>query len=281
MFKKGLTLILLIATTITPFFTSPVSAGAQTRVKINQTSVNQTDLNTEVYYQTTQKVTVKATYYSFDFFGHAVVKRLSLPKGTILAAQKKEPSSSTSVLRLTGYTLSYSVLKAPLDRGETVIQATTTNKKAFRRVKTPDYLPTWSRGDLYLGQKSAIKKVNSNLIRSPYTIQITSDGYIEVHNSSDHEINHPDMYQKPSDSVKINRTKRVSNTRYFYTGQKISGLGFKRINQTGPKKYQITLKDLHQPQYQSSQSRIDHQNVYYSLYQLGNQFFFTPIAETR
>lgn len=242
-------------------------------VKIGNNQVPRDYLYTSTFYRSTKAVTVKVTANHTD--GTFASKTVRIPKNTVVSGQKYHITSKKQALSINhDDELSYHVLKTAFTQHPSYVPSVrdlTVSPAAFKQVKRPVYLPTWSHGDLYLGGKSAIGKLTSKR-----QVQVTSDGYLEIHK---YVATTGTATPKPLQSAKINRTQVKGATRYLYFSHKIKGLTLKHVAKRGQVQYRLTMKNLHQPQHRAGFSDDDMPGVYYSLYKLGSQTYFTPISD--
>ncbi|WP_407889626.1 hypothetical protein [Levilactobacillus sp. N40-8-2] len=242
-------------------------------VKIGNDQVSRDYLYTSTFYRSTKAVTVKVTANHTD--GTFATKTVKIPKNTVVSGQKVNVTSRKQVLWINhDDELSYHVLKSAFTQHPSYVPSVrdlVVSVKAFKKVSRPAYLPTWSHGDLYLGGKAAISKLTAK-----QKVQVTSDGYLEIHK---YVATTGATTPKPLQSAKINRTQVKGATRYLYFSKKIKGLTLKHVATRGQAQYRLTMKNLHQPQHRAGFSDDDMPGVYYSLYKLGSQTYFTPISD--
>ncbi|MFC6259842.1 hypothetical protein [Levilactobacillus fujinensis] len=272
--KISTTLCLIIAA----FTVGAAGLGTQAQakssaVKIGKVMVPREYLHTNTFYRAKKAVTIKITANHTD--GTYATKTVKIPKNTVVSGRKINLNSKDQTLWINlRNELSYHVLKTAFTQHPGYVpsvQNLSVSPQAFKKVKRPVSLPTWSYGDFYLGGKSAIAKSTTT-----QEFQFTSDGYLEIHK---YVAANGTTTPRPTQSAKIKRVQVSGSTRYYYFSKKIKGLTLKHVTQHGQKQYRLTVRNLHQPQHRAGFSDDDIPGTYYSLYKLGSKTTFTPIAE--
>lgn len=223
------------------------------------------------YYQAKRSVKVKIPFTTYLNAGD-INKTVVLPAGTVINGDK-----NSKWLTINGAYLSQKFLKVGYHQGlwaDAEHWPTSALSKDFKPVKHPSYLPkSISHGDLYLGSLSAIQHYDS---LSKQSIQITSDGYVEIHQ------NHPwgsiTEYQgQPTVSVKINRTRIKGHTRYLYLAKPLNGFKTTKVRYHGKHQYRIAFVNQ-QKTYSESRKTEDHDlpAQYYGIISFGGKTFYTP-----
>lgn len=235
------------------------------------------NLTKNQYYRTTRAVKLNAPFTTYLDMGNVNTK-VTLPKGTIVEGRRGYTGMTIS----TEY-LSKNILKPGYKRGfwaESGGSSTASSSKinAFLKVKRPSYLPkNGSHGDLYIGGATAIR--NQFKALSKQTVQITSNGYVEVRK------NNPagkttEYRAQPQNSVKIKRTRIKGHTRYLYLAKTLKGFKTTKINYRGAKQYRLALtnplKTYMEPSYDEDEELTP---VYYGLMKFGGKTFYTSYGE--
>lgn len=201
-------------------------------------------------------------------------KTVVLPAGTIIHGDKY-----SKWLTINSAYLSQRFLKSGYREGfwaDADDWTPSVSAKDFKHVKHPSYLPkSISNGDLYLGGLSALQ--HSSLSRQ--SIQITSDGYVEIHKNN--PLGRSTEYQgQPITSVKIKRTRIKGHTRYLYLAMPLKGFKTNKVRYHG--KYQYRLAFINrQRTYSRSQATDDNDfpPQYYGIMSFGGKTFYTPYKE--
>ncbi|MFC6180833.1 hypothetical protein [Lactiplantibacillus daowaiensis] len=284
--KTGLTGLMIAAAVAGGVgLAAPMPAQAKTsatsEVKIGQWQVQRYLLHVRTYYQTTKKVTISAQFMpSYVEGGDISMHKVTLPKGTIIAGEKSavtKHNKTTYQMYLYPSDLGYNVLKPNLSNGYTSTPSMRSWSKAtssFKKVSRPTYLPTYSYGDMYAG--STVSAIQSKQTKR---IQITSNGYVEVHKKVAKAEPDSQLYQKPSAAAKIERTTVKGSTRYLYLNKKLSGFTTTKVKQNGKTRYRLAMKNLHTPIYIKGQYDDDIPGSFYSIYNLGGHKYFTYIGD--
>ncbi|WP_367376958.1 hypothetical protein [Levilactobacillus cerevisiae] len=250
--KIKTTLCLIIAA----FTVGAAGLGTQAQaksaaVKIGKIMVSREYLHTNTFYRAKKAVTIKVTANHTD--GTYATKTVKIPKNTVVSGRKVNLNSKDQTLWINlRDELSYHVLKTAFTQRPSYVpsvQNLAVSPQAFKKVKRPVSLPTWSYGDFYLGGKAAIFKNTTT-----QKIQFTSDGYLEIHK---YVAATGTTTPKPTQSAKIKRVQVNGSIRYYYFNKKIKGLTLKPVTQHGQKQYRLTVKNLHQPQHKAGFSDDD------------------------
>ncbi|WP_203638611.1 hypothetical protein [Levilactobacillus wangkuiensis] len=239
-------------------------------------------LTKNTYYRTTKQVKLTAGFTPyFDDMG-SINKTVTLPKGTVVEAHRFYNQYNNLAIG-TNY-LSRNILSPGYQQnlwvssdGASTSSAAKIN--AFTKTKRPAYLPkNGSHGDFYLGGVTALK--NKNKALSKQSVQITSNGYVEVRK------NNPagkstEYRAKPTASVKIQRTTVKGHTRYLYLAKSLKGFKTTKVTYHGKKQYRLSLvnqlKTYAEPNYSEE---WDLAPSYYGLMSLGGKTFYTPYGAT-
>lgn len=241
-------------------------------VKIGQDWVARDLINPVTYYRAKRAVSVVERVELKD---KTFTRTVRIPKSTVVAGELTyvDNQKKMSLLIDRHENLSYHIVRSAYHKlpGNLVnVQMLAAKRQDFRRISRPAYMPTWSYGDLYLGSRvAAVRLITTQ------KVQVTTDGYLETHTYSPKT---GETTPKPLQSAKINRTRVKGATRYLYFSKKIKGLALKHVAKHGRMQYRLALKNRHQPQHVAGFSDNDEPGVYYSLYQLGNKTYYTPIA---
>lgn len=227
-------------------------------------------LTKNTYYQTTKKLTVKMPFSVY--ISGTINEPITLPVGTVVAGNR----SRTEMTIASSY-LSQNLLKAGYqqnlwtDNGESY----TPNPMAFKAIPRPAYLPkNGSHGDLYLGGVNALRNQYNAL--SKQSIQLTTNGYVEVHqnNPQDRAIAYT---AQPTTSVKIKRTQIKGHTCYLYLAKNLNGFKTTKVRYHGTTQYRLAF--VNQQKTYSITFENDDDFVepsYYGLMSFGGKTFYTP-----
>lgn len=272
-------LIGLVAMALMSF--GSVTAQAAGTVKIGGVSVDKSYLLTSTYYRTTRAVTAHVTYYKATNADTHKTGTLTLPKGTVVSGwfiPKHHLANGRWGMEMSIFSdqLNYALMNSRPKKGYHVSAAVSYNLKSFKKVKAPAYLPTYSIGNLYLGGAKVAKRGQD---AAKQTVQITSNGYVEVHHLTKLSSETDLLANKPVSSAKIMKTRVKGAVRYLYLNKKLKGHHTVRVGKQGAYQYRLAFKNLHQPQNLSAYDD-DRGEIYDfdSLYSLGGVTYFTPIC---
>jgi len=238
-------------------------------------------LTKNTYYRTTKRVKLSTDFTTYLDMG-TIKKTVTLPKGTVVEAQRfYNPHTS---LQIGTSDLSQNILSPGYQQKlwvatDGISTSSAAKIGAFTKVKRPAYLPkNGSHGDFYLGGVTALK--NKNKALSKQSVQITSNGYVEVR-KNDPAGKSTEYRAKPTASVKIQRTTIKGHTRYLYLAKPLKGFKTTKVTYHGKKQYRLSLtnqlKTYAEPNYSEEWNLAP---SYYGLMSLGGKTFYTPYGET-
>ncbi|MFC6180746.1 hypothetical protein [Lactiplantibacillus daowaiensis] len=255
---------------------NPATALSETNFK----KLDKEFFNTDTFYKTTKKVKIKAPFTGYEG-GLSQLKTVTLPKGTVVAGNKpyrtKVNRKYVTVFDLRTNILSSRLLKVGYQTGLVAGTYSTeaTSTSGFKQVKRPNYMPTYSYGDLYLGSNTAITNRSSQL--ATQSVQITADGYVEVHKNSA-KANSATYYSKPVAAAKIQRVVIKNKTRQLFLNKRLSGLKTTKVKYQGKTQYQLNLTNQHKYRVVEPLGDSDDGPAYYNLYTLAGKTFYTPLG---
>ncbi|MCT3566339.1 hypothetical protein [Levilactobacillus brevis] len=279
--KKRIMVGVLGLAVLTSLGLSGITARAASTVKIGGVTVDRSYLNTDTYYKTKWAVKAKVTYYQEKKPDNQYTKAITLPKGTIISGQiipKHQLAHGQwgNEMVTTGGDLNYKLLNAQVKKGYLASGVVSYALSGFKKVKTPVYIPTYSHGDLYLGDAKATRKGDTQVKQ---TVRITTNGYVELRHRAANVDSDTMWASQPTSQAKIKRTQVKGATRYLYLGTNMKGIKTTRVGKKGAYQYRLTFKNLHQPQnlsyYDDDRGEV---YVFDSLYALGGVTYYTPIC---
>lgn len=244
------------------------------RVSENTFAKDIPSLTKNQYYRTTKAIKLTALFTTYLDMGDVDVN-ITLPKGTVVEGRRGYTGTTIN----TEY-LSKNILKPGYKRGFWIANDAlfTISPSVLRKVKHPAYLPkNGSHGDLYIGGATAIR--NSFKSLASQTVQITSNGYVEVRK------NKPtgavaEYRAQPKQSIKIKRTRIKGHTRYLYLAKPLKGFKTTKVSYQGAKQYRLALtnplKTYMEPSYDEDDNLTP---VYYGQMRLGGKTFYTSYGE--
>lgn len=248
-------------------------------VKINGTTVNRQFLNTNNYYQTKRATKVHLEYAQIGS-DKGYTKSVTLPKGTIVGGQLGKSNTTGKMnaqLDFMGGQLNYALVNKSVKKGYLADgDGYSTAISSFKKISTPAYLPTWSYGDLYLGGTSVAKQYRA--VYPSQSVQITTNGYVEVHKKGSVKSWMDYYLNKPIASVKIKKTTTKGNTRYLYLSSALKGFKTTRVGKKGAYEYRLIMTNLHKPVTIPSHDEDSDVSSFVSLYSLGGVTYYTPIG---
>jgi len=235
-------------------------------------------LTKNTYYRTTKRVKLSTDFTTYLDMG-TIKKTVTLPKGTVVEAQHFSNQFEIATSYLNKNILIPGYQQTLWTSADGTLASSAIQTSAFTKVKRPTYLPkNGSHGDFYLGGVTALK--NKNKALSKQSVQITSNGYVEVRK------NNPagksaEYRAKPTASVKIQRTTVKGHTRYLYLAKSLKGFKTTKVTYQGKKQYRLSLtnqlKTYAEPNYSEE---WDLAPSYYGLMSLGGKTFYTPYGAT-
>ncbi|MCH5464800.1 hypothetical protein [Levilactobacillus tujiorum] len=272
--------------------TRPISAQTEkpsALVKVGNFTASTDFLNLSQYFEVTRTIKIKVNYVPTHKVAHAISRDFTLPAGTIVAGNLTSTKSGdflVPTLQLYLARLSYPLIHQNAPAGYTIDpgagaydpQATlkaTDKLTAFKRISAPKFMPAYSHGDLYLGGAKAALSAEETTTAS---IRVTPDGYVEYLTYDTKANAGLGFMQKPTGMAKITKTDFHDPYRKLYFSQKIKGLTTKRVSHSGPYQYQLTLKNLHDPQHNAGNEDNGIAGTFDSLYRISGQTYFTFIG---
>ncbi|GAX01326.1 hypothetical protein [Secundilactobacillus silagei] len=287
MYKKMIAGLIGLAAFVTVSVGATNASASSATVQINGTTVTRQHLRTSTYYQTTKATKMSLEYAKIDSAtDKSYSKTITLPKGTIIAG-KLTKSSTTGKMNadmslmgdlVGGEPLHYTLVNKAAKKGYVADGlGTSTTPSAFKRVSTPAYIPTWSYGDLYLGGSSAAKQFLASYPNQK--VQITTDGYVEVHQKGSAKNWEFYYANKPVTAAKIKKTTAKGTTRYLYLSSSLKGIKTTRVGNKGAYEYRLALKNLHDPLKLPAINEDSNVPTFVSRYSLGGVAYYTPIVD--
>lgn len=240
--------------------------------------------NTDSFYKTKKKIKAKVAFTGYDG-GFEQLKTVTIPKGTIVEGDKpnryKLNGKWTSVVTLRTNVLSSRVLKPGYQTGLVASSYNNGNAQqvtpasALQKIKRPKYLVNYNYGAFYSGSSTAINNRLTKL--SPRSIQVTSDGYVEVRKNTTNA-NSASYYRQPDSSVKIQRVTVKGQTRQLFLSKSIKGLKTVKVTYHGKTQYRLTMTN--QRQYRVAQPFDDSDDgpSFYMLYTIAGKAYYTPLG---
>lgn len=257
------------------------NAHAASTVQIAGQTARKHYLHIATYYRTTRATKVTINYektHSTKLKSYS--KSMTLPKGTIVDGDAHSFGTATTgslypEVHFNSNRLSYNLLNKGVKKGYQANEiGTSIATGSFKQISTPAYMPTWSYGDLYLGGASATKQPDE----SSQNVQITDNGYVEVHKKNASAQFYNRYFNKPVASAKIKKTTNKGSTRYLYLSKSLKGFKTTRVGHKGAYEYRLSMKNLHEPQVNPSNNEDADYSSFYSLYSLGGKTYYTPLG---
>ncbi|WP_125545569.1 hypothetical protein [Levilactobacillus lindianensis] len=229
-------------------------------------------LNKITYYRTTKKVKLNADFTSYMNVGSTTLST-TIPAGTIVGGYR-----TSNDLAIDTDALSQNFLRSGYRQGLWVaggeLITSPAKIKAFKQIKRPAYLPKYdSFGLLYSGGINAIR--NQKAILSKQSVQITSNGYVEIRQNNPHG-QATEYNSQPLASVKIKRTKIKGHTRYLYLAKSLKGYKTTKVRYHGKRQYRLALVNQ-QKTYAIKDPGTDEftRTTYYGGLTFGGKTFYT------
>ncbi|HIW72267.1 MAG TPA: hypothetical protein H9875_06520 [Candidatus Levilactobacillus faecigallinarum] len=225
--------------------------------------------NHDKFYRAKRAVKLKVPYTAYN--GNDIFyQTLTIPKGTVVAADQDNRNPLGVYTDRLEQCLVKGIYQKHFYLKQQIAKA---NPRDFQRIKRPNYLPAWSRGDLYLGANQAIHHRVTK--RSAQNLQITPNGYVEVRQNTT-TAPETTYRAKPTQSVKIQRTLVKHHTRYLYLTKPLKGFKTPKVTTQGKVQYRLALTNTHKYRYVVGEENI----TYYALYSAGGKSCYTPLGTT-
>lgn len=242
------------------------------------------------FYRLNKKTTVKI-YYSAKSDSRTIVKKLALPKGTVISSLYQDWNSKHVVgngdfsADLSYYLKRKTATKAVYGRGDIRFDFKLPTSR-LTRVKRPAYALPLGNGTLLTG---GLKAISALPTRKSNALKITSDGWLEYYQYHGYRYPDPDpdssgkmltipYATKPNSAVKINKALTKGANVYLYSSKKLAGVTQKKVRTSGAYKYRLTVHNNHTPVgYEDTAYGNDYAAS--SIYTIGGKPFYTVVAQ--
>lgn len=280
----AVTVAALAGLTITTTASAATTDNGATRITTASLSQNEGTF-TNWYYRANKATSIKLMFYSQNDSSKVTYKKLTVPKGTILAS--RAITTWQPYIFNDGFyraDLSYHLKKQVINTmgnyyGSGALYFKFKPSSRFTRIKRPGYALPYGNNMLAKGGLSAIKKLPT--VTSD-AIKLTSDGYIETYklNTQDVLIRNATQFwrSKPTNYRKINHVLVKGASTYLYYSSKLPNVNDKQVRKSGPYKYRLTITNKHTPYRYEDTSQGD-DTGFSSIYTIGGTQYNTRIAQ--